>query len=149
MGTLFVLVGLAIIGLAVHTHLRARRQADAATAWPTAVGRITESRVEDSIETSGEGDAETVWFARVAYAYSINGQRLTGTRIGYGVPTRHDTEAAARALAARFPEGAEIPVRYDPANPAEAVLDATRPSITRPLIYAGVGLLLLLIGSSI
>lgn len=64
----------------------------------------------------------------VGYAYTVDGQGYTGSRYSLGEGANaagrtftSEAEAAERA-AARYRVGQDIPVYYDPADPAEAVL---------------------------
>lgn len=135
------LAGLGLIALIWFFHIRTVKKAEAAAAWPTASGVIETSSVRESLEKDSEGDAERAWYPEVAYAWTVNGQGYTGRRIAFGEAPRFAREAAARAVCARYRPGASVPVRYDPANPAEAVLETRKPSPVKAVIFTVVVLL--------
>ena len=149
MTMLVYLVGLAIVSLIWFLHLRTARKAEAAAAWPSVTGTVQSSAVSDKVETDSEGDSETAWYPEVAYAWTVNGQNYTGRRIQFGETPRFTREAAARAVCDRYRAGASVPVRYDPANPAEAVLETKKPSPFKAVLFTVVVLVLTVIIGSV
>jgi len=66
------------------------------------------------------------------YEYTVNGRCFVGTRVNtVGLASNR----AARRAAARYPEGKEVEVWYDPRDPSRAVLE---PGITGPSVAWGV-----------
>ena len=147
MGLLFLLVGLVMAGGAAFFFVRNANKAKAAAAWPTVDGVITGSSVSHRRERDASDRLEDVYTVAVAYRYAVEGRELQGERIGYGATTRFSNQKArAEALAARYPEGAKVQVRYDPANPAEACLETAPPSMFVPIVFGGVGAVFVVIG---
>lgn len=142
MTTLVYLVGLAIVALIWFLHIRTARKAEAAASWPTVTGAIESSAVREKVETDSEGDSETAWYPEVAYAWTVNGQRHTGRRIQFGETPRFAREAAAQAVCDRYRAGASVPVRYNPADPSEAVLETRKPSPFKAIVFTVVVLIL-------
>lgn len=150
MTMLVYLVGLAIVALIWFLHLRTAKKAEAAAAWPTATGTVESSAVSEREEQDSEGDSETAYYPEVAYAWTVNGQRYTGRRIQFGETPRFARQTAAQAVCDRYRPGASVPVRYDPANPAEAVLETKKPSAFKAIVFTVVVLILtFVIGSAL
>lgn len=118
------LTGLSLLVLG----LWARQRGQASLSWPQTPGLITASGIDDPDGENLRPD--------IRYSYSVAGQRHEGRRIaysGYG-NSRH----ALEQLIARYPLNAEVPVFYDPAQPARAVLENRRSSDWG--LWAGSGL---------
>lgn len=113
--------------------VRFRRRAAVCAAWPTVAGEIIGARIDTQIEddlTETERDhasralTEVVLSAAtVRYGYHVAGHDYQSTRIYPGRPIFSSNPAAAAALIAKYPPRAQVSVHYNPANPAEAVLE--------------------------
>ena len=91
--------------------------AKASLAWPSIQGRITSSRL---VAVKGKS---TSYEPRVGYEYSVAGQAYTGNRIWFGWPLAAGSEAEGWAVVHSYQVGAPVEVFYDPASPADAVLE--------------------------
>jgi len=60
----------------------------------------------------------------VVYEYKVNGRRFTGHRISVGEIAG---DFAAESTVNRYPQGAEVEVYYNPADPKQAVLERDPP----------------------
>ena len=103
-----------------------RRQVAEASGWQQTAGRIVSSTVEHYRQRVGgarTGSLVTFYEAVVEYAYSVNGHDYHSTRLSFGAKTA-GSQQLAEAAAARYPEGSQVMVHYDPKNPSNAVLDA-------------------------
>ena len=86
--------------------------------WLSTTGTVIKSRVEVS------GGEVTSVYPRVIYTYEVNSQQYQADQIKAG-----DKYWAARTSQEayntidRYPEGLEVTVYYNPANPAEATLE--------------------------
>ena len=150
MTMLVYLVGLAIVALIWFLHLRTAKKAEAAAAWPTATGTVESSVVTEREEQDADGDADLAWYPEVAYAWTVGGQSYTGRRIQFGETPRFARQAAAQAVCDRYRPGASVTVRYDPADPAEAVLETKKPSPFKAILFTVVVLILtVVIGSAL
>ncbi len=108
--------------------------------WRQTTGRIVSATVQRT-DVLSDGDANIDVIAR--FAYTVDGREYIGERLGlYTIDTRHNTMGGASAHVARLAPGTEIPVWYDPANPAEAVSNRSIPSLY--WVAAGIGALLLI-----
>ena len=73
----------------------------------------------------GVGQKDEVRFtyeAVVTYSYSVDGVDHEGDRISIGAAGSGDPELA-EAIRGRYPVGGEVPVHYDPSDPASSVLE--------------------------
>ena len=102
-----------------------RRQLAEASGWPQTAGRIVSSTVEHYRQRVGgarTGSLVTFYEAVVEYDYSVNGRAYHSTRLSFGGKTA-GSQQRAEAAAARYPEGSQVMVHYDPKNPSNAVLE--------------------------
>jgi Protein of unknown function (DUF3592) len=126
----------------------ARRRSDETVAWPVVAGKVVRSRLYHSLEASGRRDAavgDGSLRLQLRYVYSVDGTFFEGEQV-----TRDGSRMGLqeRAWAARYPEGASVPVHYNPADPSEAVLetqafDPRKSSIPWVIALVSVGTLLL------
>jgi hypothetical protein len=103
----------------------ARRQVAEASGWQQTAGRIVSSTVEHYRQRVGgarTGSLATFYEAVVEYDYSVSGHDYHSTRVSFGGKSA-GSQQMAEAAAARYPEGSQVMVHYDPKNPSEAVLE--------------------------
>lgn len=103
------------------------RQARASASWPTAAGRISRSDVVKEMMypgTARRGTKVPVFTPLVEFEYSIGGHKYSSQHVQFGATVK-GAEEAARARLVDYPVGRELPVRYDPAHPENAVLKST------------------------
>ena len=97
-----------------------------ATRWPVVPGTIKLSGIEEYHAASDPGEARGVemFGKRVTYTYQYQNVSYTNecARVAAGTPDASDE--MLRKLMARYQDGATVEVRVNPANPAEATLDA-------------------------
>jgi len=92
------------------------RSAKASEKWPTAPGKITNSTLRRF------NSLRPVFVPVVEYAFTANGHDQTGKRIAYRVIASRDPQIV-KAVADKYPVGAKVKITYDPANPADSVLE--------------------------
>ena len=124
-----VMLGIVQVALGLKAWGLARRS----RGWNAAAGRIVHSAVE--AEGPDLVDADVVRVA-VRYEYHVGGTRLVADTVAFGLEELMDG-AEARAIAERYPEGAEVTVHYDPENPDVAVLEYTRVKYAATSLAAG------------
>lgn len=92
--------------------------------WPIARGRIVANQVDafDSKQGSETGGRRTLFRPAMVYAYEVAGHRYAGDRVTIGLVVSSSVQGVARHALRKYPEGSEVRVRYNPANPSEAVL---------------------------
>jgi hypothetical protein len=115
--------------LALWFVLGIRQMCFAAQSWPIARGEIIESGTTERAPTGRSAGAVTrrrrVFRARTLYAYRAGGIAYRSDRISFGMHASF--RAIARRQAGRLAAGSNVEVRYNPFNPAEAVLFPTAP----------------------
>jgi hypothetical protein len=107
----FCLVGLAAAVYGLFVIRKARESAG----WPVAEGQVVHSQVDRNEEGAYAPD--------VRYSYVIEGVQFTGRCIQAGVYVSSSDDSDASRCVSRYPKGARVDVAYNPANPAEAVLE--------------------------
>ena len=126
---LFLAVGVGILGYGLYS-LNMARQAES---WPTVQGTIIESRFE--VDLDDEGDT---YKTKVAYTYNVLGRELTGKRIAFGY-AGSSSEKFHRDIHHALPVNTSVAVRYDPSDPARAVLSfGVNQSIKLLLLFGAV-----------
>lgn len=116
------LFAMAIAGAIAARIVGKAREAHRAARWPVTEGCIVASKLP------------------LEYAYTVDGTDYRGQRVGIA-----DLSAAnprAKAVLARYPVGRACPVYYDPANPADSLLDREPPARIGTM-YAGAALTVL------
>jgi len=133
MALLFASVSLLAGALLVGLSLWLRARSQECLSWPSVLGRITESRVDD----------EHIEMTKpiLRYHYEVGGRAYVGFRAsfsGYGV-----SRAAMDELLKPYVCGSSVRVYYNPKRPASAVLDNTGRSDWLYWFLFGIGFLLL------
>lgn len=109
---LFIAVGVGIFGYGAYSWSLANR----AGQWPTTPGRIVSS--DFVVDSDSDG---VTYRARLTYAYDAGGGEITGEKIAFGY-AGSSSRQFHRDIYDALPVGAQVAVRYDPADPARAVL---------------------------
>jgi hypothetical protein len=115
---LTVLLALAALGTGFGLWLvhSVRKQGAASLAWPSTQGTVTSSEV---VRYKTKGGPQFI--AKIGFDYAVEGAKLAGNRLRFG--NYAAAQAKAQEDAAKYPVGANVDVRYDPANPSSSVLE--------------------------
>jgi len=113
----FVLFILNVIFLVIIFFIR-RRMATVSQ-WPSTMGTVLMSRVEQRSTSDGYTDYPTV-----QYSYQVAGQPYQGMKLAPG-PEVGGT--GANKVVARYAVDAQVMVFYNPQNPSDAVLERKAP----------------------
>jgi hypothetical protein len=118
--SLMLLAGLAAFGYLWWLGAKG----DASSGWPSAVGIVQQSRLEQRQVNAG-GDRDNTWeyFPHISYHYQVQGQDYQSTNRRFPNPGYSRSQQEVAAILARYPAGAQVRVYYNPANPAEACLE--------------------------
>ena len=127
-GTLLLLVGAGVVVQFIWTS----RKVEAAQLWPSVKGLVTTSVVKRS------GGKNRVYSAKIRYTYSVHGFEFKGRRYALGGELDTSNRARAEARCAKYPEGSEPEVFYDPSNPKDACLERVQEGKGFTLLIAGV-----------
>jgi hypothetical protein len=91
--------------------------------WPSVPGKILESAVEKSVQTSGRPPRDQkLYHARIRYEFSVDGAVHHSTRISYG-DYGSGNPGHAQTRVERYPAGSRVQVFYQPGNPSECCLE--------------------------
>lgn len=119
-GGLVAIAGIGAVRTAINIVRRNRSKS-----WAIAPGRITASTMTEQ-EVSSTYQDSTIYHARIAYAYTVNGASHTGTRIEWIDAVGADSKDAARKILDKYPVGQAVNVYFDAADPKSAILEPWR-----------------------
>jgi hypothetical protein len=126
-----ILIAYASIGLA---------RAAAASGWPTTQGIVLGSSLETEEEIRLRRQAMDFYKAEIMYSYTVGGKDFTSDKVGIDRRAQARPDEA-RHLVADYPPGKLVLVHYNPANPADAVLEPTVSSETSAIVGSGIALI--------
>ena len=140
-------VFVALGGVFAVQVVRLRRQARACARWPVAPGKILAAHrdvqlLENDDDRRGGARGkpyDTFFGATVSYAYRVGGRDYRSTRLYVGRPVLSGSPKAAEAIIAKYPPGATVSVFYNPANPAEAMLEPLNFASANLALIAAIG----------
>jgi hypothetical protein len=121
-GVMATILFMSIGAMLIRKGNRYLRIAAAAAQWPVVTGRVVSSEVVKRIDKTEDGST-TVFIPRVLYAYNPDGVRRNGRFIQIGLEERGCVEKRAQDYVDKYRVGSRVPVRYDPQNPANTVLE--------------------------
>lgn len=119
-GWIAVWFALGFPGMIAAAMLAKQAEARRASKWTRASGRVIRSRLKNVTR-----DGKSTVLADIEYEFSVAFNRYRGTRANLAEIVEGDE---AKALVKKHPEGATVPVYFDPANPSESVIDRDLPS---------------------
>jgi len=155
---IFQLIGLFIMGGSVYTGHRTAQRLKAVAAWPTAPAYIIESRIEWDVRTSRSAGSRPShsyeYQLPVLAGYTVDGQYFTSSTPAITTirdiklyprdPWRNPPDDDMVAMFKRVPQGAVVPIHYNPARKAEAYFFSELPFwklYTLNVVFFGLGLL--------
>jgi hypothetical protein len=122
-GIIAAVVFISLGAMLIRKGNRYRRIAAAAAQWPIAMGKVVSTDVVKRVDRTQDGPS-TYFVPQVRYVYRADGASRDGSVIRAGMENRgYPLEQPARDVLARYAVGSEVPVRYAPRNPANAVLE--------------------------
>ncbi|MGE0339870.1 MAG: DUF3592 domain-containing protein [Xanthobacteraceae bacterium] len=121
-------------------------EAKQAAGWPSTWGVVEESGIED-FQTLEDGRWKTRKRTNVVYRYQVKGNTYRSGRIGVARWNISSNIGALTGVAAKkYPPGRPVEVFFNPANPAEAVLE--RRATGAGFVYAA-GVVLLAVAARV
>jgi len=139
-GLIFGAIGVALLAPGLVAVARGRASAD----WPAAAGVIVMGATPDTAGADTAGNE--IEAGRVVYAYEAGGKRRYGNVRAFGQVSSRGGDAEA-AIAARYPRGRAVTVRYAPDRPDLAVLE---PGVAREAwMLPAAGLAFLAFGAAV
>lgn len=115
-----------------------RRRAARSQNWPSASGRVVESKLVSFKDSDGNSSME----AQLRYTYEVAGAVLTGSTVaiaGGGRPSK---------IVEKYPVGTAVQVFYDPNKPSMAVLERGGAGLNS-LLVVGIAVIVLTVGFGI
>ena len=135
------LIGLGVFLLGVFKVRKLR----ASQSWAIAMGTMVESSVQESFNR-GSDDLPDSWSYTplIRYQFQAQGQTIIGDRLGFDGKS-YSKKPDAQAVVARYPLGAQVNVFFDPAKPADSVLQRASGSAW---VFVAVGLAAVLLAAA-
>jgi hypothetical protein len=139
---IFLLIGLGIMGASVYFGWRTEKKLEAVAAWPTTPAYVAESRIEWVVRASqntrsAQRSYSYSYMLTVLAAYQVDGNYYTSTtpaittirdrKVFRKRPWQNPPDADIVALFKQLPQGAVVPIHYNPANPSEAYVFSSLP----------------------
>ncbi len=121
-GLVPLLAGIGITANVVSTMQGASAEAREAAAWPETAGRVTRNWVETGSTAGNRGRRYATYTPRVAYSYQVGGSLYLNDRLSLSQAYQQTSRDAAEDELRRYPVGAAVTVRYDPASPRRSAL---------------------------
>lgn len=125
--------------------LRSRGKARASRNWSRTTGRVIVSKVERRQSRTSSGGYNTAYYPVVEYEYTVNGQRYQTTRVRFGTQVGWGRPERAQNAVDQHPAGSMVQVFYDPADPAEAVLEQASSSASQWLGCIIIGIIAIVV----
>jgi hypothetical protein len=122
-----MVIGLGAFGIvAALFGFAVRKQASAASRWPVVPGTIHVSEMEEyrGAAPDGRGRGTEMYGRRVSYSYAYANVSYTNECARVGAGSAATSDKMLKRMLSRYPDGAAVEVHVNPANPAEAALDA-------------------------
>jgi hypothetical protein len=136
--TFAVVVGAIGLILIISSALQSRH-AQATTHWPSVPGKVLRAEIRP-VEAFREKKQKVLLYAAdVAYRYTVDGKEHIAGTIRPDLQSQ-PTTAEAERLIELYPVGKNVAVYYNPANPADAVLEPGRNPQTISLLVCGIAL---------
>lgn len=115
--------------------------------WPAAIATIVYSQVASETKQGRDGKETMRYVPVIAYEYTVEETLYRAARLSFGDAARPNLNEAKNTTD-RYPVGAGIEIRYNPARPADAVIEPGAERMDMAL-FAGVALAVLALASLI
>jgi hypothetical protein len=116
--TIITLIG--VVLLLIDSRRKSKEGGTNHDEWQTIGGKVISSQM-------GEARADGSYDPSVKYVYTVNGAEHQGVAVFSG--RRADaTKNTAQEILDQYTVNVYVPVRYNPENPSDSILDAARPN---------------------
>lgn len=117
--SVFIAVGCGVMSFAFRQRARMAASRD----WPLAEGAVERVEVRRQWRSGSKGrGGHWTYEPYAAYAYEVDGRRFVNDRRGFATSSSSRSDAARRFVE-EHPVGTRVAVRFNPADPADSVLD--------------------------
>ena len=120
-GLLVLIFGIISIVMLVK-HFRDKKKIVESDNWASVQGQIIFSDIRRQDSINAEGHQNVSYVPEVRYRYEHLGTEYTNDKISFGGKIGR-TVKGANTILARYPVGENVTVFYNPANPADSVLE--------------------------
>jgi hypothetical protein len=127
LGAAFILFAILWTFWLLRLHRLAVVQARAAQGWPEVVGEVLECRIGTDESTDSDGNSGSTYYPVLRYRYTVGGTDYEGKRLRFGLE-RSGSEGTIKAWLMHYREGTRPAVHYNPADPADCVLETVKPN---------------------
>lgn len=125
LSSLVAFLGLALLVKATRDRIKSNR----ARSWPTAQGKVLDSRLREVHDADGK-----TWEVYILYEYLVNGESYRSDVWRLQAGSSSFTGAAQKTIA-RYPIGSTVTVYFNPEAPADAMLEPAK--MTWWMFFAG------------
>lgn len=109
--------------LILLNYRKVRRELKNSLEWPSVMGKITSSNVEEGVWYSRTKGNTSIYYPEINYLYTVMGKEYDGNRVMFasniGTPNRKE----AYNLLKRYPENTAVKIYYDPHGPSSSVIE--------------------------
>jgi len=126
-GSLAIFAGLLVGGFIICASVVNGRKAKASLTWTSVPGEVVFSGMIT------DGSDQNTFYPSVTYNYSVNGQPLQSSRVGFN-------GVKSKKMLAKYPKGSRVEVFFDPNQPSTAVLE--KGGSTKTGMFVGVAVIL-------
>jgi hypothetical protein len=110
-------------GYMLYMGLKNRRLARESALWPTTGGTVLAADVSRRTSLDRKRGTTSVYYSpNVRYSYSVAGRHYECGVVRFG-SLESGSHKSAEEVVTRYPVGATVVVRYDPADPSRATLE--------------------------
>jgi len=146
-GLLLLAAALGVGAFFVVRWGRESAKAIAGAAWPTTLATVIYTEIASKDGTSRRGAPNARHVPVVAYQYEVDDTTYQAARLRFGDSSELSMERAKETID-RFPLGAVIEIRYDPANHSEATIEVD-PDRLELILIGGIALAVLALAALI
>jgi hypothetical protein len=134
-----LVAGLAVCGMALSFQRRIR----ASHMWPHARGKVVEADIASEMSSSSSVAGGRLYWPEIAFEYEVEGRVYIANTVRL-VECHSSNPEPAERLVRRYPKGTVVDVRYDPADPSQALLE---PAAAGVWLFWAVGLVFVFVAS--
>lgn len=99
-----------------------RKRGGVSQNWPAVMGTVLSANLSQQSRRNSQGYHDVTYAPVVEYTYEVNGNSYRSDKINSGWTVSYDLSTAQNKIN-QYQPGASVTVHYNPANPADAVLE--------------------------
>lgn len=140
----FSSICIAFGGVMFFLARRGQKISQASLNWTPIQAQVLSAQVRELVSHSGSDDTieRRTYTPEIVYSYEVNGQPFQGKRFGFEMPASPSYNKIL-PIVERYPVGSVVTVYYDPAKPAQSVLNR---GAANTKLYTIVSIVVILLG---